>query len=77
MENNPTYAAGPGPVLATCPTCGVRLGYLYIVNGRTRLRVGNLELYAAHGICRNCDSEYHWTAGEVMLKRLIEKTVRK
>ena len=71
METKAEYTmAHQTPI--TCPICSATLGEVVEIDGRAWLRIGGLELYAAHGRCR-CGGEWHWTASEVLLRKLIEK----
>ncbi len=55
------------------PECHVLIGVEVSIGGQTWLRIDNLEVYAVHGRCQYCGTEYHWTVGDVALARIISK----
>jgi hypothetical protein len=61
-------------VPVSCPECDIEIGTIIEQRGRAWLRVGCLELYAAHGRCGSCGTEWHWTASEMLLKRIVEQS---
>ena len=72
MEDKAVYIAMPA-LAASCPKCTAKLGDIVEINGRAWLRVGGLELYAAHGRCA-CGAEWHWTSSEVLLQKILERS---
>jgi hypothetical protein len=69
MEERATYkTAAAQPAVIACPSCSAQLGEVVEISGRAWLRVGSLELYAAHGRCA-CGIEWHWTSSEQLLKK--------
>lgn len=51
--------------------CGQPLAQYVEVAGETLIRLGGLELYAAHGRCGKCTRPYHFSSTERKLERLI------
>lgn len=57
-----------------CPICGAEIGYYQeIGERRVALRVGNLVLTRADGNCAECGQEWHYSASEKQLERLIAR----
>jgi hypothetical protein len=72
MEPKPTYTAAAISGIISCQTCQAPLAERIERDGKPLVRVGNLELYAAHGCCL-CGAEWHWTTGDAILSRIIER----
>ena len=56
MEDKPVYITAE-KTLVTCPACAATLGEIVEIDNRAWLRIGGLELYAAHGRGR-CGGEW-------------------
>jgi len=73
METKLEYTAAPPAPAVSCQKCGEQLGLIVDVKGRAWLRIGNLELYAAHGKCQ-CGQEWHWTSTDALLQKILERS---
>ena len=65
----------PTGKLLVCSECSTVLATQVEIDSRPWLVVGGLQLYAAHGRCV-CGKEWHWTASEVRLGRIVEQAKR-
>lgn len=72
MENKSAFTT----TYVRCSVCDSHIGTVIEVGRRAWLLVGGLRLYAAHGQCP-CGAEFHWTAGDVALARLVERANKK
>lgn len=56
-----------------CPQCEITVG-LYVTEGtETWIQTGMIRAYAIHGKCASCGSEYHFSASEKKLERLLKR----
>jgi hypothetical protein len=56
----------------TCK-CGLPIGIYVLREGKIWLRVGTLEVYAAHGVCAVCGEQFHWASSDKRLDDLIAR----
>ena len=55
--------------ILACAKCGHVLGEVF---DQRLIKVGNLLLSEAHGVCTKCGTAFHYTATERQLKKLLE-----
>ena len=73
MEPKAPYNAGQVETPVICPDCQSQLGMMVESGKLVWLIVGGMRLNAAHGQC-NCGAPFHWTAVDIKLARLVEKS---
>lgn len=88
METKPTYTTAPivepepEQTAATPPVitrdircaCGATMGKLVEIDGCYSLVVGSVAVYSINGACAKCGRAFHWTTGEQLLKRILERS---
>lgn len=60
-------------ILCSNPQCKQPIGEYVQVRNEIWLLIGGAKLFAAHGICSNCEQEYHFCAPEKKLEKLIAR----
>lgn len=59
-----------------CPVCGAWIGSISSIEGQDRLRIGNIYVNVARGVCADCGNEFHWSISERMLAELIQHVIQ-
>jgi len=70
-EPTPTYSVNDGSVC--CPGCGLGIGHYVTVGRETWIQIGMIRAYAIHGRCASCHTEFHFSASEKKLEKLLER----
>lgn len=60
-----------------CNQCGIEIGDVVNVDGNNqeRLKIGNIYVNVARGVCAGCGSEFHWSISERMLAELVQRVI--
>ena len=53
--------------------CGEVIGQEIEVGGAPMIRMSGATLWSAHGMCRKCGKEFHWTVSYKMMKRILDR----
>ena len=56
-----------------CSNCQAVIGTYIKVEDQTWIRIGEVELKAAHGRCKCCRTEYHFSASQKLLEDLLAR----
>jgi hypothetical protein len=54
----------PSPLPVHCPICHQLIGTYHKEGSEVWLEIGGVILYAAHGKCSRCNTEFHFWASE-------------
>ncbi len=61
-------------MIITCVQCNAALGYVVKrPDGLEYLEISGVYLLAAHGVCKACGCEFHWSVSNLKFAQLIQK----